>query len=369
MKNKILVVDDDALYRGILTKVFSEYELSVSSSGKEAIKVASEISPDLIILDIEMEGMDGYEVCTAFRGLKGKSTTPIIFYSGNDSLEYRLKAYDYGGNDYICKMRPHEEIKAKAEAVLHSENEHRAIQIEIGAQKTALLNIQKETSQLFIVSQFTQACQFCGNQETLATVLLNCLRKLDVRAVVLFRDNQDIFSTSGVVSKLETEILTNSQEFGRIHSFGKGRAILNWSSAALIVKDVGDILDTLAHLLGAIDNANRAISIQTSLIEKVIGIEAENRELRRKIKDEVDRTQKSLKEQLFDSGLISRFDVQDEVELESILEPYGNDLDTFLSSMDNNASEIIKLVEKSKTYPEELRSFFDGVASEEDVLF
>ncbi|MDM8521803.1 response regulator [Desulfococcaceae bacterium HSG8] len=103
-KQNILIVDDvPANIKMLQVTLMADYEISVSTNGPEAISIANSISPDLILLDIMMPGMDGYEVC---RRLKADSLTrniPIIFITAISEEEEETKGFDVGAVDYITK--------------------------------------------------------------------------------------------------------------------------------------------------------------------------------------------------------------------------------------------------------------------------
>lgn len=109
---KILVVDDDKTSRRIYQREFREadYEVVEASDGFEAIHVVHDQEIDLVVLDIEMPDMDGYQVCTWLRSEqfsqrfnKNESVLPIIFVTSDESLESRLKGFRAGATDFIIK--------------------------------------------------------------------------------------------------------------------------------------------------------------------------------------------------------------------------------------------------------------------------
>lgn len=369
---KVLIIDDDLTYQKILMSVFDGFDVKTAKNGKEGIELASSFEPDLIILDIIMPDLDGYEVCQAFRALKATHTTPIIFSSSLDSLAGRLKAYDMGGNDYLCKNVATQEMLAKAKSLLSSEQERESIKQEAKTGTSIVMNLQRESSRLHEVNQFIKACQFCNDIETLSIVFLNCLNKLHTRGVIYFPEEELYASSNKVISKLEDEILRTADSFERIHTFGASRALFNWSFMKMLVKEVGDMVDILAYLMDSAEAAIRSIRMQNQLVEQIVRIESENKKLREKLASTAAESKQSLKEQLIQSGLISSFDIQDEKELEDMLSPYGNDLNEFLESMDNNASKVSSLLGQLKTPPDDLKEYFKergDADSDEQVLF
>jgi len=115
-EGRVLVVDDE---QGIVDFLklglqYEGYEVRSASDGKEALMVISEFKPDLVVLDINMPRMDGYEVCRTVQG----ADMGILILSARDGLEDRLKGLDVGADDYLVKPFHFEELLARARAVL-----------------------------------------------------------------------------------------------------------------------------------------------------------------------------------------------------------------------------------------------------------
>ncbi len=118
--DRMLIVDDDRTNIEVLKEIFcNRYNLLVARSGEDAIVVAKEWMPDIILLDIMMPGMDGYEACRRIRAMDGLKYSKIILVSAKGMLEDRLKGYKAGADDYIMKPFDDEEIKAKIEVYSH----------------------------------------------------------------------------------------------------------------------------------------------------------------------------------------------------------------------------------------------------------
>jgi putative two-component system response regulator len=122
-KATILVVDDTPDNLALMSNLLkSDYKVKVASGGEKALKIAgSEPKPDLILLDVMMPGMDGYEVC---RQLKEDATTrhiPVIFLTAKAEAEDEAKGMDLGAVDYISKpiSPPIVLARVKSQLALH----------------------------------------------------------------------------------------------------------------------------------------------------------------------------------------------------------------------------------------------------------
>ena len=101
----ILLVDDTPANLNVLSTILAQqgYKVRPANSGQVALMVAQHTSPDLILLDIQMPGMDGFEVCRRLKALEHTRDIPVIFISALDEALDKVAAFEAGGVDYIAK--------------------------------------------------------------------------------------------------------------------------------------------------------------------------------------------------------------------------------------------------------------------------
>lgn len=126
-KPLILIVDDVSRNLKLLASILyeKEYEIAMADSGKEALRILEEISPDLILLDIMMPGMDGYEVCGELKKNERTASIPVIFLTAKHENENIIKGFECGAADYVTKpfnskellsrVKTHIKLKIKSE--------------------------------------------------------------------------------------------------------------------------------------------------------------------------------------------------------------------------------------------------------------
>ncbi|MBO5488629.1 MAG: response regulator transcription factor [Eubacterium sp.] len=116
-KKKILIVDDDSniaeLISLYLTKEF--FQCEIAPDGETALQLFETFSPDILLLDIMLPGMDGYDVC---REIRKKSNTPIIMLSAKGEVFDKVLGLELGADDYIIKPFDSKEMVARVKAVL-----------------------------------------------------------------------------------------------------------------------------------------------------------------------------------------------------------------------------------------------------------
>ena len=119
-KNNILIVDDTPENLSVLRQLLTErgYVVRPALSGEIALKAIKTQVPDLILLDIMMPGMDGYEVCSILKAEETTAHIPIIFISALTEVGGILKAFQKGGVDYITKPFRTEEVLARVKTHL-----------------------------------------------------------------------------------------------------------------------------------------------------------------------------------------------------------------------------------------------------------
>lgn len=103
----IMIVDDDMTNRELLQTVFERvgYGVIHASNGQQAIRLAESEQPSLIVCDVRMSGMDGYQVCAQIKGNPVTSHVPIIMLTAYENEEERQKAFEAGADEFSPKMQ------------------------------------------------------------------------------------------------------------------------------------------------------------------------------------------------------------------------------------------------------------------------
>lgn len=121
MKKPLILIVDDTLKNiqllGTILKK-ADYEISVASDGKQALKLLETVTPDLILLDIMMPDIDGYEVCQIIKKDKVLRSIPIIFLTGKTDTSDIVKGFEVGAADYVMKPYKTAELMARVQQQL-----------------------------------------------------------------------------------------------------------------------------------------------------------------------------------------------------------------------------------------------------------
>lgn len=277
----ILVVDDTPDNLRVLSASLSEkgYQVRCAKNGSMALITATKEPPDLILLDIKMPDMDGYEVCQKLKANEKTCDIPIIFLSALDDVFDKVKAFSVGGVDYITKPFQVEEVKLR---VKH--------QLDLQAAKAAIyqLNneleqkVQQRTAQLEqLIDQLNQEIieHECTQKQLLHHALHDSLTGLPNRNLLTEHLQKALQRSKRNPDYLFAVLFIDLDRFKIIndswgHSVGDRLLI----AIARILKECSRELDTVARLSGDefvillddLKNSSDAIAISERLLEKFL---------------------------------------------------------------------------------------------------
>ena len=118
---RILIVDDVPVNVEVLVEALkNDYKLSVAIDGERALRAVEKNPPDLILLDIMMPGIDGYEVCRRLRAAEATRELPIMFLSALEDVANKARGFELGANDYLSKPFEVLEVKARVRSLLRA---------------------------------------------------------------------------------------------------------------------------------------------------------------------------------------------------------------------------------------------------------
>jgi PleD family two-component response regulator len=118
--SKILIVDDVPANLNVLCQALETegYKIVAAPSGTVALQIAHRTQPDLILLDVMMPEMDGFETCRRLKADASTAEIPVIFITAKDEMSSIIKGFQVGGADYITKPFRHEEVRIRVQTHL-----------------------------------------------------------------------------------------------------------------------------------------------------------------------------------------------------------------------------------------------------------
>lgn len=115
----LLLVDDDISAIQVLGRILAQYpEQHFATSGDEALEQARVRRPDLVLLDADMPGMSGFDLCRLFKGDPALMDVPVIFTTAHPSVAFQVSAFDCGAADFVAKPVSPDLLRARVRAHL-----------------------------------------------------------------------------------------------------------------------------------------------------------------------------------------------------------------------------------------------------------
>ena len=254
-KPKILVVDDDSMIRAFYEAFLSaDYDIYAAQSGEEAIDACKMNMPDLILLDVEMPGINGYQACSKIREF---SNAPIVFATAHQNIEEHVKAFDAGGDDILTKPLVPEILLRKVALAIKMKHSQEKLIEEKSSLHNMTMNIMSAMSEGGVLLNFVRASLTCRSYEELAQKLVASMQEFSLEGSVVLRHggSETYWTTHGEATALEKSILEKSRNMGRIFQF-KRNMVINYEQISIIVPNmpeadedkIGRIRDNLAIL-------------------------------------------------------------------------------------------------------------------------
>lgn len=259
-KPNILIVDDSAADIHVMLECLKpDFSIAVAKSGPQALAHCRESThPKVILLDVSMPEMSGYEACKLFKDNKDTANIDVIFVSANESIEEKLKGYDVGGSDYLTKpVQPQELISKVRTAVARAAQRENASVTQQETMDIAMTAMKGAGEQATII-HFLRNSGGCESLSGLARLVVASAGQYGLSSTVQIRTPWENIeeSTSGQVPPLEKEMLFVLKNGARITQHGK-RLVLNFGPISLLVKNMplddedkcGRLRDHLALIL------------------------------------------------------------------------------------------------------------------------
>ena len=240
-KIDILTIDDDRIVQKIVRKTLEPHGFMVRTAddGESGLGQAVENPPEVILLDAEMPGMNGYQVCEQLAERPEFKYIPIVFLSSHSSLHKRMLGYEMGADDYIVKPFEADDLLARINVLLRYAKEQRELQAQIEIAQRTALEALSTTSELGQAMSFMESSLSFNTIDEAARALLEVTGNLalDCRLMVTLEDRICWFPSEEQISPLEKELITMSNRDQRFLDFGAS-TLVNYPAASLLVTNM-----------------------------------------------------------------------------------------------------------------------------------
>jgi CheY-like chemotaxis protein len=269
----VMIVDDADDNRMLQRMILEEhYNIVEAVSGEDCIEKVEELTPDIFLLDVNMLGMNGYDVCTHLRKQHATANTPIIFVSALYKPEERLKGYEVGADDYITKPIDGEKLLERVQYHLESHLEVVKAQENAKNSMNVALEAMTYSSEIGQLIDFVKQSQDVKSLEEMGEKVCKAAEEfgLSACAYVIGADNPYAYCTE---DSLEAKVLEKAKlSSERIINIGV-RTIVKSDQIALLIKNMptddesryGRIKDHLAVLVSICDGRLMALQAQKDL--------------------------------------------------------------------------------------------------------
>lgn len=273
-RHRIAVVDDAPVLRRIVIALLEkEHEVVGFGSGAAFLGDASLF--DLVLLDIDMPDIDGYEVCRQLRAREEGGEVPVIFVSGHDESPERVRAYQAGGSDFIIKPVNPDELRHKVSALFAQLADRQQLSQHSQVASEVAFTAMTTMGELGVVIDFMRRCAASRDFDSVAHSLLTAMESLGLSGAVQVRmpGMKCNYTSPGQASPLQDSVMDSLCGMGRIFVFGS-RGIVNFTHVSMLAlnlptKDeqrMGRLRDHLALLAEGAEGRLAALAANETLV-------------------------------------------------------------------------------------------------------
>ncbi len=285
---KVCVVDDDPAVRDIICAMLDpDYPVEAFDSAEACQAELTDTLPDLLLLDINLPGMNGYTFCQQIKSDSRLRKMPVIFVSGHDSPEERIAGYDAGGEDFIVKPFEPEELLRKVKVAQQMVQNQRTLAEQVEESEHLSSLVLASMDETGILLQFMSKLIAMNSAQEVCAGGLELLRRYRLEGVVQTRmDGETLtMSASGTNLPLEASVIEHVRNQGRIFEFSR-RSVHNFERVTLMINNLplddpeycGRLRDHLSVAAQGIDSRLKALSdeIRSRRAEQGIQLALEN---------------------------------------------------------------------------------------------
>ena len=254
----IFVVDDAPYARVILESTFSkDYRVESFGTAEDCLARLNQegVKPDLLLLDVDLPGMDGYTLCRKIKQVPKFETIPAIFISSLDDPESRLEGYDAGGIDYVVKPYNIAEIERKVSTARRVSAERNLLKVKMAESEQLSSLVLSNLDQYAALIQFLRSLSDCDTLPAVLKSLFDLMRSYQLNTAIQIRltDTEMTVNEYGDSLPLELAVINNVRSMDRIFEF-KSRAAYNFEHITILINNVplndpelcGQIRDNIA---------------------------------------------------------------------------------------------------------------------------
>jgi len=238
-KLQMMIVDDEPANCKLLEiALASKYETITCRSGQECLDQLEKHQPAIILLDVMMPGLNGYEVCSRIKENEQTAHIPIVFVSALDTLDDRLSGYNAGGDDYIGKPVDLSILLKKIDLIITNQQSKQQLESDVEEMQSGFMSALNAGEEFGQVTHFVEQCLQAQNYEQLFHAIFESMSTFNLNTAAQIRYNNQIITlnSDGEDSPLEKELILKAQFNGQILEFGS-RIFISFAHFSLLIKN------------------------------------------------------------------------------------------------------------------------------------
>ncbi|WP_404341235.1 PleD family two-component system response regulator [Pseudoalteromonas mariniglutinosa] len=279
MTKLVLAIDDDKLVHRVIEESLAGFcKLIHAKNGDEGLRQAFKYNPDIILLDVEMPGKTGYEVCSELKQNQLTKETPVMFLSGKTELTERVRGYNSGASDYIVKPFNAEELIARIRVLYDYRQHSKKLKSDIEQAQITAEIAMTDSGDMGRIMRYVRQSYHAHDVATLAEYLFEFFAPLKLDIVVAFwhHDVGLFYTADAAVCPLEQELIEQHRSTNRFVDFSH-RTIVNYSHVSMLVKNMplddaalyGRYKDLFPHILDITNAKAQEIQINKLALSEV----------------------------------------------------------------------------------------------------
>lgn len=259
---RIAIADDDAFMREFIADTLQpEFAVQTYEFGRGLLEGVHAEPPDIILLDLEMEDLDGIDVCLRLKADTSLADIPVVFVSGHDEPEQRVLAYQAGAEDYVVKPVSAAELRAKVQVVARLIEGRRALQAQSAQAQQVAFAAMTSMGEIGAVMDFMRSTFGCRNADDLLDRIGGYYAQCGLSGGAQLRgDDGQHSQLFGGAAPLTETALRGIGHLGRIAEFSN-RLAINYPRCSLLISNLplddpercGRIRDNFALVAEAAD--------------------------------------------------------------------------------------------------------------------
>ena len=258
---KILIADDDELTLEMLDAALQDhYDVCTVTGGRPAVENIQQDTFDLVLLDVDMPEMDGYEACESIKGQF--PDLPVIFLSARVNIDERLRGYRVGADDYLTKPFDVAELTAKIERAVEQRARHQALNGQFEEAMNTVLSTADMYGEVGLVLEFQRQLSSCHSYPELANTFFSSLERLGFDGCLRLSGRQGVLSRTARAecSALENSILDHIEVKNgtSIQPVGTDNTSYKYGNVIMLVRKLPQAPDPSHYSSEEIDRLARA---------------------------------------------------------------------------------------------------------------